>query len=299
MAVGDIITAARYNAMQSKINQVLGNGSGVFGYGQPVESSPVLLGNNVNAAHMQVLKLDLVDAYVHQTGSFPTLTDVVVDEDITETVYAEYETVSNSVYTNKNNIFIPTQSTTEFNRTSSTRTTPWGGAAQPQSVFHEFTVTFATADARRHFFNSGGEIRFSASLTGGSGQKFTTWSTLFSTMGTLKFTHNNLIATSGLSSGLGNFDLTSTYQILYVKGAAGIYSYLDNDYTISARGAQTSNVIQFRIEFNDGDNGSNNNVPNVDEPVTGTLTSTISQLRATGIYVQVPSPTYQNTATLS
>ncbi len=294
MAVGDIISAARYNAMQSKINQVLGNGSGAFGYGQPVESSPVLLENNVNAAHMQVLKLDLVDAFVHQTGSLPALSDVIVDEDITEVVYAQYESISNSVYSGRNLIFISTQSTTEFNRISSTRSTIWGGAALPQSVYHEFTVTFASADARRHFFNTGGEIRFAASLTGGTGLKSATWSSMLSSIGTLKFTHNTLIATTGLSSNIGNFELTGTYQTIYVKGDAP--AYVNNDYIIRARGAQTSNIIQFQIEFNDGDNGE---IGQLDEPVDGTLTSTISQLRATGQYVQVPSPTYQNTQTLS
>jgi hypothetical protein len=296
MAVGDLISAARYNAMQSKVNMVLGIGSGEFGYGQPVDSSPVSLGNNVNASHMQVLKTDIIDAYVHQTGSFPTLPDIITDDDITDSAYLSYESFSNYIYTNKNDIFVATQSTTEFNRISSTRNTAWGGNAQPQSIFHEFSVTFASANARRHFFNSGGEIRFAASMTGGTGAKFTAWSNMLAAMGTLRFTHDTLVSTNGLSSNIGNFELTSTYQTLYVRGVTDNVTYSDNDYTIQGRGDQNSNVIQFRIEFNDGDTGG---IGGLDEPVTGTLTSTISQLRATGIYVEVPSPTYQNITTLS
>lgn len=296
MAVGDLISAARYNAMQSKVNMVLGIGSGEFGYGQPVESSPVSIGNNVNASHMQVIKADIVDAYVHQTGSFPTLPDIITDDDITDSAYLSYESFSNYIYTNKNDIFVATQSTTEFNRISSTRSTAWGGNAQPQSIFHEFSITFASANARRHFFNSGGEIRFAASITGGTGSKFTAWSNMLTSMGTLRFKHDTLASTNGLSSGIGNFGLTSTYQTLYVRGVTDNVTYSDNDYTIQGRGDQNSNVIQFKIEFNDGDTGG---VGGLDEPVIGTLTSTISQLRATGIYVEVPSPTYQNIATLS
>ena len=41
MAVGDLVTAARYNVIQSTVANVLGIGSGDKGYGQSLQSSQV------------------------------------------------------------------------------------------------------------------------------------------------------------------------------------------------------------------------------------------------------------------
>lgn len=49
MAVGDIITAARYNNLQSRVATVMGVGSGDDGYGQNLNSSQVAVGANVQA----------------------------------------------------------------------------------------------------------------------------------------------------------------------------------------------------------------------------------------------------------
>jgi hypothetical protein len=296
MAVGEIISVARYNAMQAKIASVLGNGAANFGYGQPVASSPVSTVNTVNAAHMQNLKLDMVDVRVHQTGAdTPSITSVITNEEITDVVYVEYETIINTLYNNRLTIYELTQSSTE-NKLSSTRTTDWGGNTQPQSVFHEFTVTFASADSRRHFFNSGGEVRFAASLTSGSGAKYTEWSSMLSAMGTVKFNYTTVTASSGTGLGIGNYDLTTAYQTVFVKSGSGVYA--DNDYIIKAKEVSSS-VISFLVEFNDGATGSGGGgFGPVDDPVNGTLTSSISQLRATGAYVEVPTPGYQNTQNL-
>ena len=43
MAVGDIITAARYNNLQSRVATIMGVGSGDDGYGQNLSSSQVAL----------------------------------------------------------------------------------------------------------------------------------------------------------------------------------------------------------------------------------------------------------------
>lgn len=296
MAVGEIISVARYNIMQSRIANVLGVGNSNFGYGQTVSSSPVSNLNTVNSLHMQALKLDIVDVRVHQTGSdTPSISNVVTDEDITDEVYVEYEAIIDTLYNDRLTIYELTQSSTE-NKLSSSRNTPWGGNAQPQSIYHEFTVTFSNANARRHFFNSGGEVRFAASLSGGTGGKFTDWSSMLSAMGTVKFNHNNVTASSGTGLGIGNYDLTSAYQTVFIKSGSGVYA--DNDYIIKAK-ASTDNTITFLIEFNDGATGSGSGgFGGVDDPVNGTLTSSISQLRATGAYVQVATPSYQNVQTL-
>jgi hypothetical protein len=309
MAVGEIITAARYNSMQAKAIAVLGNGSGNLGYGQRPVSTSVALTNTVNALHMQNLKSDLEKAYVHQTGSLPTLTNIVASTDeITDTVYAQYENISTFVYAEINRFALDSSQATVENKLSSQRVSAWGGASQPQTVRHEFTVTFTggytvinsdgtsgtatAADHRRHFFNSGGEIRIVPSISSppSSTSKFIDWQNLLQSIGTLRFNYTTVTASSGISSSLGNFDLTSTYQTLYTKSGTSVYT--GNTFVVKAKGAQTSGVVTFLVEFTD--DLSNN----VDEPVEGTLLSSISQYRATGSYVSVPSPVYQTIQSL-
>lgn len=311
MAVGEIITAARYNSMQAKAIAVLGNGSGNLGYGQRPVSTPVAITNTVNALHMQNLKSDLEKAYVHQTGSLPTLTNIVASTDeITDVVYAQYENVSTFVFSETNRFALDVSQSSTENKLSSQRTSAWGGSSQPQTVRHEFTVTFtggytvvnpdgttgiATgADHRRHFFNSGGEIRIVPSISNPpiSTAKFIDWQNLLQAVGTMRFNHTTVTASSGTSSNLGNFDLTSTYQTLYTKSGAGVYAYVDGNFAVKAKGNQASGVITFLVEFTDGVSN------NVDEPVEGTLLNSVSQHRATGSYVSVPSPLYQTIQSL-
>lgn len=290
MAVGEIISAARFNALQAKIANVVGNGSNQYGYGQTLASSLVSPGNTVSAQHMTDLKTDIVKARVHQTGSnSPALTTILTSDDITDAVYVEYESLVNQLFNNKNDIYESTQADVEV-KLNSTRSATWGGASQPQRVYHEFRITFSSADHRRHFFNAGGEIRLAATLTGASGAKSVGWAGMLSSMSTISFDYTGVSAGSGSPSAIGNFDLTSSYQTIYTKNGSGIYS--QSSYTVEAK-APANNQIQFRIEFYDGENNF------VDEVVNGTLTSTISQLRPTGLYVEVPTPSYQNTTTLS
>jgi hypothetical protein len=199
-----------------------------------------------------------------------------------------------------------TQASTEA-AISSQRTTSWNG-----TITHSFTVTFTDADHRRHFFNSGGEIWFDATLTGGSGSKDTDWQTILTNMGTIKFDHTATTSTgTGTGTAIGNYDLTSTYQTLFTKaGSAAVYS--ENEYEVRAK-ENSGSIIEFEVRFEDndtgdqqpnsdsvggGDDGQDPAGPAVDENVGGTLDSTIRQRRATGSNVSVPSPSYANTSTL-
>lgn len=316
MAVGDIISAARYNFIQGRIAALLGPGSGDKGYNNSVSSFAVPVGNEVTAAHMNNLKTDYTSIYVHLFGSLPggiiaqnvntrvksAETGLVWDD-----LFAEYETQITNL---ENNRFLidPDYAAVESSGINSTRTTVWGGTALPQSVTHEFTVSFNTPNARRGFFNAGGEIRFSASLTHSLGptdpnyQKTVDWASMLSAMQTVKFNYTstnsyNLNGTiedvsddtlngAGTGTNVGNLDLTSNYQTIYTKTGSGVYT--DNLYTIQAK-LDSDSRIRFLITFNDGDVGSGG----ADERVNGTLTSNISHLRADGgIYVTNPAPSY-------
>jgi hypothetical protein len=309
--VGDTITAAQYNGLQSRIDTIMGVGSSTNGYGQVLTSSQVSAGETVTAAQMDALRTDLNKANNHQIGSNALVGNIAVGQiigadasgpdvdnlTVTDEGFNDYDTAVGVIETNK--LVLDSGNSSVEAATTSSRSTNWNG-----TITHVFTVTFADSDSRRHFFNSGGEIRFSANLSGQSGSKSDNWSTLLSNMGTIKFNYTETVSTgTGSGTTIGNYDLTGTYQTIFDKTGSG--NYVENDYNIAAR-ADSTTVLRFRIQFRDDDSGDPPITPlpkgatpgGVDEDVNGNLSSTVQQLRATGSNVSVPSPVYANTSTL-
>ena len=315
------ITAARINNLQSSISLILGNGSGQNGYGQPITSVPVTnTGDIVEAADMNAIYADILKARIHQVGpgdigiaevlAGPALNSL--DNDTRGNIVAEttsdyidndgiistdpdgfkkgiedFEGLMNSVIADKA-IMHPTQAVLEAG-ISSARSSTWNGL-----IFHEVAVTFSSADERRFFFNTGGEIRLSANNTGARLPKGLDWNELCSQVGVIKFGSESTISTTSGGSSIGNYNLSGAFQNIYQKIGSGTYSsiYAGNIYTVKARSDIDTRII-FRIEFNDVvfDN-------NVDNNVDGRLESTIQHYRANGD-VTVAAPSYYNTDTLS
>ena len=310
------ITAARINNLQSSIALILGSGSGQNGYGQVVSSSPVTnTGDVVNAEDMNFIYADILAARVHQVGPGDIgIAEVIqnqnivaentssyylsqadgdrpagpsVDEDGFKKGIVDFENLMSQVQTDKA-IMHPSQAALEPG-ISSARSSTWNGL-----ITHEVVATFSSADAKRFFFNTGGEIRMSANNTGASTPKGLDWSQLCTQVGTIKFGSNTTVSTTGGGTSIGNYNLTSAFQDIYQKVGSGTYSavYAGNIYTVKARSDSDTRII-FRIEFNDVvfDN-------NIDNNVDGRLESTLQHLRATGD-VTVAAPTYFNTSTLA
>ena len=304
-----IITAARYNSLQATVENVMGNGAGQFGYGQTLASSQVAADTVIDSGHMSTLYTDLINARVHQVGSVPNSVATVsagdvIEEDATDTGTArgilQYEDLATLIETNKDVIYTAdtSQSTITANKTNSTSTNAWAGIRD-----HIVTVTFATADARRHFFNAGGEIRFTADLDpAASNGKNNDWNALLANMGTITFKSNNcpsLGSSPGTSFNIGNFDMTATDQLVFQKDGTCVYA--ENDYNIKAKELNAT-TIQFTIQFRDDDIGDDTNNDGAfnpqDESVTGTLQSVVGERLPTGSRVSLPSPTFNTTNTL-
>lgn len=297
MAVNDLATSSRYNQLQSRINQVLGTGTGEFGYGQVVESTAKNTASLINAVDMQQIRRDIQKVYLHQNGiaaGSNTLPNVNSNDQITNAVYEDYESVVSDLYTDKN-IIDSSQLFSQLGVIVSNRNTPWAGANQVQSIFHEISLTFNSVDHRRHFFNSGGTIRFDASITNYSGLKGNYWFSLLDAIEVVNFNYDATSANTGTTAPIGNFDLTDTYTTLYANSGTGSYAYSDNYYSIKGRGAQTSNVIEFLIEFYDG------TINELDESVIGSIQSKINHAYAKSTSangVTAIPPIYRNIRTL-
>jgi hypothetical protein len=277
MAIGDIISADDYNSIRNKIVPVIGPGSGNRGYGQAVQSSSVSAGNIVTKAQWDNLRFDIYNALLHQTGAIPGITNVaensVIRYGATQPVF-QYDTLSTTADNNRFNIgtgrFSPLPGTTV------SRNFSWASSATAT-----VTVTFATSDQARYFFNSGGKIRFTSSLgnDGTSKDQNTSWINLLSAAGTRQF--------AGNSPSVNFYTLTSSYQTWFTTTATSPYA--SNNYRLDAlcnvanNSLGTATSITFRAVWTDGyiDPGPLG-PPFTDDGVNGTLSLTADQIKATG-----------------
>jgi len=304
MAVGDTITAARYNIIRARIAAVLGLGSGDEGYGQAVESATISSGATVQAADMVKLYNDMYRIRLHQTGAVPTeiaqpsVGDTVEESNtISKEGYVQYESLSITCQGARLNV--NANQTGLQAGTSSQRTASWS-----TDINHIFTVTFPGyavtngdgstttiigAEHMRVFFNAGGTINLSGTIGSGNTPINNDWRNLMTSVGTVVFGRST---TSNGSTGTnyGYSNLPGSYTAVFNKTAS---AYGANDYLVEAQ--KNGAVLTFRVTFNE-DKGPN---PNFDEAVTATTTSTIQQRRPNNASsVNVPAPTFNTTDNL-
>ena len=301
MAVGDTITAARYNIIRARINAVLGLGAGDEGYGQAVESTTVATGATVTAQHMSNLFSDINKCRVHQTGSAvtqiaePSVGDTIEDSNTTtKEGYVQYEDISITAQAAR--LTAAASQLGLESGTSSVTNTNWSS-----DINHVFTVTFpgysvtngdgsvttiSATDHMRVFFNAGGTINLSGSIGSGSSPINNDWRNLMTAVGTVVFGRSST-SNGSTGSSYGYSNLPGSFVTIFNKTAS---AYSANDYLIEAK--KSGNVLTFRVTFNE-DKGGN---PNFDEPVTATTTSTAQLKRPNNSNsVDVPAPSFNTT----
>lgn len=328
----DKIEADHYNSLYQTIYDVLGPGEGSYGYGQSLHSSLVNNDMQVSAEQMENLRKDINRAYLHQFNSTTTLgiieTGDMIGADASgpdptnltelDKGHNDYNSAVLAIYENAL-LLGEDQSSIEL-ALESTRTTPWN-----TEIIHQFSITFDDYNHRRYFFNSGGEIRITAELSGSTLQDDATskdynWAQMLSNMQTIIFSHSGTTNTgaSGTAANIGHVNLPAGPDFgvstkIFEKFGTGDF-YTENSYTIYARQpTEKSNIIYFKIVFVDQDSGDPPIIPvpeggsptGVDENVLsggGSIRSTIRQRRATevtpGTSVEVATPSYAIIQTL-
>jgi hypothetical protein len=282
MAIGDFISATDYNTIRTKIFNVMSTGSGNYGYGQTTFSSLVSAASaSVSKTQWDALRYDIYNALLHQTGTAAAMTQVAVGDIIrygASQPNFQYDTFADQATSNRFNLGTG-QFVTEAIDTKSFSSSWY------QSVSSTTSVTFATAEQARFFFNAGGKIRFASTRSGGNGEaQNTAWSNLLSSAGTQSFV--------GGPSGINFFSLTSGYQTFAEVSGSSAYSNnkwrLEASCNVSSNTLGTANVVNFRITWLDaytdpptGGGYSPGSFPPGDL-VDGTLTLTVDQVRPAG-----------------
>lgn len=322
---GALIRASDYTDVRKSISRLLGDRIGEFlsdpqratyGYGQSVlsDGQQVLPETTfVDDLNLATLRSDALKIAAHcGILSNPLISGLpsIISGDLVDNNHLDAFLAAIPVLESNRFELGPGQfSDSAFtNDISNTRTTAWGSSFYygDQTVRHSFTVDFGSSENARYFFNSGGQIRFTASRTGGSpSAQNQNWTELLQGMGTVVFRHNSTSGQSGIGSFIGFYNLTNTPQQVFTKTGptGGFYgsAYAANDYSIFVSCNVANNALgearylYFTVAFSDDSTGSNL----VNDTVDGTLTSNVSVRRATGDNVEVPLPAATNTVLLS
>ena len=273
MPVNDLVRVPDYNSIRTTIVNVMGTGSATTGYGQTILSSAVAVSDFVSKPQWDNLRYDIVNAIVHQTGSLPTIHEPAVGELVR---YAsnlpnfQYNTLANQANTNRFDIGAGQYAV----EPKATRTT---AVSFSNSVSTTVTVTFATADQARFFFNSGGKIRFSSQFVDSLGTSQSSgWATILQNLGTVSF--------GGNTPAINFYTLTNAPQTFYDRGISGTYSMntwrLQAYSNVANNSLGTATTLTFVSTWIDS--YTDPGFPPPGDLVQGSMTLNVSQLRATG-----------------
>jgi hypothetical protein len=308
MAVDDKIRTVDYNDIRNQVVGVLGLGSGNFGYGQSVRSSAVTDATRVSVNEWGNLYYDIVNCYVHQTGAAPAsptsaVEGALVRYNATTQPNAQYNTFAGVITSNKFSIAGSQSFTTS--KGSGSQTWPGAyGSYWTSKIQCLITVGFTTADKARGFFNSGGEIRFASSRSGGTASPTNTanvgwrqnesWTNFLPTIAP-RF-GGNLPATGIDPNDGSNFYRLSNAFVGAFYSISDSSPYGSNSFKVWARtpdvadnSAGTATTVQFLVEWVDAytDPVPGGGLPASSFPpgdgIDGTITLSCSTLEATGV----------------
>ncbi len=286
---------------QQKAGYLWGVGFGDRGYGGTVPNLTAVSTGNVVGQEWQNLRTTLSNLASWQgtsttllppSSSFNAGQSIVAHEQSAPSLNA-YDIQDMLVLLDNNRLnYQVGNMTLTSSAASSTRGATWGSSGNPD-IDVVFEVTFASENAARYFFNSGGEIRIALNHPSTLTPRDQSWNTVLSGL-QVAFRANTTVKLGGAygtAVSLGYYGLTTTEQLILNGQNTGISPYGVNDFYIYARatsiagvnGARGS-VLQFRVLLVDEQTNA------FSDTVQGGTSATLSHLRATGA-ITVASPT--------
>jgi len=331
VVAGDTVLPADYDNMVANVYRQIGtpndrtlgtySASNTYGYNQSTGSLDAATGELIRASSTDNGFKNLQDevqtiaTFLGHSLNSSSASDKSSGDSITASDWNNLMDDIKDVFDARHSI--PNSSLTIDAADTSTRTAGWGSASEP-AILHQFTMTFPNEAACRGFFNSGGEVKFTASRSGGTsgssagtiGSQNANWTSLLSAMGTLTFNLDDLVSSgsTGTSANKGFYELTTNLQQLYIKYGSGAYS--SNFYKIEGKVNSTTNptVLTFNVTMRDdhalgdgigpdGIDGNSDDSQGYVDAVDGTVQSVIQTNRANNGIVHA-APTTATTSEL-
>lgn len=257
---------------------LMGLGGGDRGYGQTTFGTSVTTSTIISTTDYNSIRYDLLNASAHQNGTATALTlaannpgDLITTTNATN--FAAYASTVDS-----NRLVAHTSRVATSAQGGQSRTASWYAAV---SAF--VGIGFNTPDQARFFWNGGGQIKLSASRSGGDATaQNSAWSSLLSAAG---------VQTFGASTVYG---LTTGNSTIYTASSSNPYS--GNSYSIvAALNANWPSATQFYFTLSFVDNyvdPSAGNPPLPEDLVNGTLSYNLDIVYPSGGHALSPSGTW-------
>ena len=290
-------------AATNKASGLFGVGYGDRGYGQTGISLPALsAGNSILASNWAALRSAISTSASHQ-GTAVTLLPpaasaggsvVAHEQDAPSSNAYDYQNMLANIDTNRFNTNSGASMTLTASAQSITRTLVWGSGAAI-NIYAGCTYNFSSENAARYFFNSGGELRLVLSHPSSSGSQNTSWNTLLSGIGTIKFAANGTTrtGTSGTpATTVGYYQMTTSPQGILDATNAGGGAYTANDCNVYAWAVAITGLngakgyqINFQVNLQDQHTGTSDTV------AAATTNAQFGYLKATSPLSGIVSPT--------
>jgi hypothetical protein len=268
------IGGSDYNAIRSKVIEILGTGAGTYGYGQDLQSSAVYTGMTITENQWDLLRWDITNIVIHQDGFIPNIPDAddgqVIGGGLADP--ANYYVSLLDIARPKRFLVAPGQ----YSVTSAaikTTTASWNSSATAT-----ITVSFPNATEARYFYNSGGKIRLSSTRTGGTvSAQNNAWTNLLTSIGEQEFG-------ADAQATVNYYNLTSSYQTFYQESSTTPYSAnfvkMEALCDVANNNTGTAEVVTIRITWSDSyvDPGA----PAPGDLVNGTLSLFVDEIKAAG-----------------
>lgn len=186
--VGGLIQATDYNDFVStganNINKVWSTGTGDSGWGQTAIST-VSAGGTVTATQWATLVANLATSGQQTNSTLTARTQPVAGNIIA--ILANVSADINTVTNNRGNAAAVGTEYGVFTGTTS-KTTATGSGQSAWTITFTHTVTFASSDAARYFFNAGGIVKLQYGKSSTGTDHDPDWNTLAGQCGSINFT---------------------------------------------------------------------------------------------------------------
>lgn len=277
-----------------KIAAIYGVGYGDRGYGQSAISlAPIAQYSPAKATEWNALRNAIASIASHQGTAQALLPPVASGYNplVAHDGSGTYNLASmvSSVDTNRFNTNSGASMTLYSSQLTVTRAASWNA-----TITCEVQADFASEDAARYFFNTGGEIRIALAQPTGTAQS-NSWNSVLSGVGTIAFKANTTTRSGaiGTPQAIGYYQLTTSNQLIFDGSNIGSGAYSTNDVLVYARaqtitGLNGAKGYQIRFVITLQDQHTNAYF----DTVAAGANAVFSVLKSTAVMTGITTPTF-------
>lgn len=273
---------------------ILGKGFGTRGYGESTpDLAPVVAGAAIKGSPWVTLRdaIAKIASYQGTTISgLPTAAQLATGQGITGDF--DWDAALSTLDANRFNSLAANMAATASALVVS-RTAAWGTSTT--GIVSEVTVTFASEDAARYFFNTNGALTLILAHANTSNTQNADWNTSLASIGTLSFGANETTTSGskGTAKAIGYYQLTTGYQTIFDGTNIGSGMYAANDVlvealTISPAKSNGGNGTQVRFRVTLTDQHTNAWT----DSVSGNTSASFGFKKAAAVITNVATPAF-------